>query len=61
MKIAKTREWLYDESIAPGVDYAKDDSVALYEHSRAAEGASTTRRAIWSKLLSLYECCGANT
>jgi putative AdoMet-dependent methyltransferase len=31
-------EWLYDESIAPGVDYALDDSVDLYEQGRAEIG-----------------------
>lgn len=31
-------EWLYDESIAPGVDYALDDSVGLYEQGRAEIG-----------------------
>ena len=33
-----TAEWRYDESIAPGVDYGKDESVALYEKGRAEIG-----------------------
>ncbi len=32
------REWIYDERTAPGVDYSKDDTVAVYEKGRAEIG-----------------------
>jgi putative AdoMet-dependent methyltransferase len=32
------REWTYDESVAPGVDYSRDDTVAVYEKGRAEIG-----------------------